>query len=425
MYGYIYKTTNLINGKMYIGKHESKEWDNKYKGSGVLLNKAFEKYGRDNFKCELLDVVDNVPVICDSREQLQKSEKFYIEYYDCVRSSVYYNLAPGGDGGDTISYRSEEDKQKTLEKRKKTNLQRYGEGGFCKGLVLIHKDGERDKRVNPEDLDKYFIDGWTKGSSKHRVTSIETRAKQSQAAKNRESSCKGRITINYKNEKCKKINKEELPKYLSLGWSLGGYKNKFVRTEETRQKLSESHKNQRGSNINKIAIHKESSSTIKYINQEQLQEYISLGWVKGLPARTSQHLESISKSLKGKPSNFRNSFYINNSKEEKRIFDEEELKKYLSEGWTLGGLSKIRINDGKINKFIPRDQLDQYLIEGWQIGVINTKGYKKVICVETNEIFDDTNEVMLKFGFKDAAQVRRYINNQHQFKGYHFQYIEK
>ena len=44
---------------------------------------------------------------------------------------------------------------------------------------------------------------------------------------------------------------------------------------------------------------------------------------------------------------------------------------------------------------------------------------------ETNEIFDDTNEVMLKFGFKDAAQVRRYINNQHQFKGYHFQYIEK
>ena len=45
MYGYIYETTNLINGKKYIGKRVSKTFDKYYKGSGKLLRKAFTKYG--------------------------------------------------------------------------------------------------------------------------------------------------------------------------------------------------------------------------------------------------------------------------------------------------------------------------------------------------------------------------------------------
>ena len=43
MYGYIYLTTNLINGKKYIGQHRSKEFDKSYFGSGVVLLKALEK----------------------------------------------------------------------------------------------------------------------------------------------------------------------------------------------------------------------------------------------------------------------------------------------------------------------------------------------------------------------------------------------
>ena len=44
----IYKTTNLVNGKIYIGK-DSKNNPN-YLGSGNLLKKALIKYGKENFK---------------------------------------------------------------------------------------------------------------------------------------------------------------------------------------------------------------------------------------------------------------------------------------------------------------------------------------------------------------------------------------
>ena len=53
MYGYIYLTINLINGKKYIGKHYG-ELDDSYLGSGTILQKAINKYGKQNFKKEIL-----------------------------------------------------------------------------------------------------------------------------------------------------------------------------------------------------------------------------------------------------------------------------------------------------------------------------------------------------------------------------------
>lgn len=49
----IYKTTNIINGKFYIGQ-DSKN-DPNYLGSGLLLNRAIEKYGIENFKKEMVE----------------------------------------------------------------------------------------------------------------------------------------------------------------------------------------------------------------------------------------------------------------------------------------------------------------------------------------------------------------------------------
>lgn len=98
MYGYIYITTNLINGRKYIGRHKSSSYDSKYFGSGVALISALNKYGVENFDNHILESINDVPTICDSEEQLMASEKYYVKYYDAVDNDLYYNLVDGGAG---------------------------------------------------------------------------------------------------------------------------------------------------------------------------------------------------------------------------------------------------------------------------------------------------------------------------------------
>ena len=91
-YGYIYKTKNLINNRIYIGKKKG-VFDPGYLGSGVALTNAIEKYGRDNFKVTLLVRVDN-------RYYLNSMEKRAIKWYrNRFGNKMLYNIADGGDGG--------------------------------------------------------------------------------------------------------------------------------------------------------------------------------------------------------------------------------------------------------------------------------------------------------------------------------------
>lgn len=91
MYGYIYLTTNLINGKKYVGKHKSSYFNPEYKGSGKVLWKAIKKYDWDNFKVELLKE-------CNSLEELNQSEIEEISLRNAIVSEEYYNLKGGGEG---------------------------------------------------------------------------------------------------------------------------------------------------------------------------------------------------------------------------------------------------------------------------------------------------------------------------------------
>lgn len=103
MYFIIYKTTNLIDGKIYIGKHKSKDLEfDGYLGSGLRLNRAISKYGVDNFKRETLYIYNNDKE-CSDKERELVNESF------CDRDDTY-NIALGGTGGNTIYAYSDEDK---------------------------------------------------------------------------------------------------------------------------------------------------------------------------------------------------------------------------------------------------------------------------------------------------------------------------
>ena len=88
VYGVIYKITNLINGKTYVGQttKTGKTLDN-YLGSGKILKQAIKKYERNNFSKIILET-------CFNKKQLDIMERFYIELL-----KPDYNIANGGQGG--------------------------------------------------------------------------------------------------------------------------------------------------------------------------------------------------------------------------------------------------------------------------------------------------------------------------------------
>lgn len=90
MYGYVYKTTNLINNKIYIGQHKGHIFDPYYYGSGTWFRHAFKKEGKENFKCEVLEE-------CDTAELLNEREVYWIEFYQSRNPQIGYNLAKGGE----------------------------------------------------------------------------------------------------------------------------------------------------------------------------------------------------------------------------------------------------------------------------------------------------------------------------------------
>ena len=102
-YGYIYLTTNLINNKKYIGKRASRVFDRSYYGSGKILKKALNKYGKENFKVEILEW-------CLTLEDLNLAEKKWIKNCNAQESLEYYNISSGGDWGDISKGMTPEEK---------------------------------------------------------------------------------------------------------------------------------------------------------------------------------------------------------------------------------------------------------------------------------------------------------------------------
>ena len=91
MFYTIYKITNVINNKIYIGKHQTKNLNDDYMGSGKQLKRAQVKHGIGNFKKEILFQFDN-----ESEMNAKEAELVTEEF--CLREDTY-NLCPGGKGG--------------------------------------------------------------------------------------------------------------------------------------------------------------------------------------------------------------------------------------------------------------------------------------------------------------------------------------
>lgn len=118
MIGYVYITTNLINNKKYIGLKTSDVFVPNYFGSGKIIKKAINKYGKDNFSVEILEE-------CNSIQELKEAERKWIRFYDAQHSNDFYNIAEGGQWGNCIKGMSEKELLSYKEKLSTSIKQSY------------------------------------------------------------------------------------------------------------------------------------------------------------------------------------------------------------------------------------------------------------------------------------------------------------
>ena len=170
MFGYIYETTNLVNGKTYIGKKQG-EFDKTYYGSGMILKQALSKYGKENFKVVVLSTYN-------SEDELNNAEIMFIETRDPT-----YNIAKGGTGGNTLARATEEYKQKVFAARKLStsnawssaseeqrkqwgeNISKAKKGKATRPADYTHSE-EVKQRIRESNLNATKPEGWAENHQK-------------------------------------------------------------------------------------------------------------------------------------------------------------------------------------------------------------------------------------------------------------------
>jgi len=177
----LYKITNVINGKIYVGVHKTSNPNDGYLGSGVVIKKSIKKYGRKNFKKEIL-------FECLSKEEIFKKEKEVVNK-EFVKNPNTYNLRQGGVGGNEKYGRhgyqhSDETKLKISNSLKGTKHTKKRRENISKSLI---------GRTIPKEIVEKSISTRMKNGYKH-SEETKTKLRKSKLGRNNPSAGK-RISV--------------------------------------------------------------------------------------------------------------------------------------------------------------------------------------------------------------------------------------
>lgn len=242
-YHLIYKTTNLINQKIYIGAHSTDVVNDGYIGSGTNIRRAIKKYGTDSFRREILFIFETMEEMLSKEKELINSE--FLKRFDV------YNIVEGGYGG-------------------------YNKGTM--GMKHLHHPHTGDRCVvHPAAIDKMLLEGWKLGANM--------------------SSTSNTVWI-HKEQKKKMVPKRSLIEYINDGWKKGlpksPTKNKIWIFNFEQNKFSLCDKSELAEKLNNGWIKKKwspvkrGSVTINdgnrnlRIDPDSLNYYLSNGWKRGL-----------------------------------------------------------------------------------------------------------------------------------------------
>lgn len=214
---YLYKITNLVNNKIYVGVHKTSNVTDDYMGSGKVIRRAIQKHGVENFRKDILEFFEN-------QELMYAKEKEMVTDEFLERDDVY-NIRRGGHGGfDHII--------KTKANLESPKYKEYLESDRCR-----EKGSQVLKRLTFEDRSKRSKKIWENNREKmlelstHKVIAMASpesarKRKESFAlnnhAKGENNSQFGkRWMYSLAEQKCAKVSDSEVDQYLSSGWVCG------------------------------------------------------------------------------------------------------------------------------------------------------------------------------------------------------------
>lgn len=146
----IYKITNLVNGKFYIGQHKTDDLEDNYWGSGLAIHRAIDKYGIENF-------VFTVLIDLKNEEEMNLLEELVVNE-DFIKRADVYNLKTGGSRG-----------KYSFESRMKISIANKGQKAWNKGIKMSEEFIQKDR------ISHIGQKAWNKGKTD--VYSTETKKK--------------------------------------------------------------------------------------------------------------------------------------------------------------------------------------------------------------------------------------------------------
>ena len=159
MYYTIYKITNTLNNRYYIGRHATKNIDDGYMGSGLGIINAIKKYGVENFTKEIIATAETTEALWDLEKEIVNE--------DVVKDPQSYNMAYGGKH--YLHGLKEHDPEGFIEHQRKAGLA-YAANYKPKDKSWHAKGGSASSRKKSE---QYIYHITTDTGDKHVVNGIE------------------------------------------------------------------------------------------------------------------------------------------------------------------------------------------------------------------------------------------------------------
>lgn len=369
-FNYFYKIINLINNKFYYGIRscDCDPSEDPYMGSGVRLHKAYKKYGVENFEKLILKLLP-------TREDAEDLEAWIVSK-ELVNDPNCYNISRGGQKAPGLGLVLVKDELTGGNKLISSDEYNKNPGKYThynKGKVLCYDVVDRkSKLVSSEEY--YSLRG-----SRYTTEVFSMKSKASRMGKV--------IVRNIHTNEFLLIDKSD-PRYGTEDY-VNTVKGYYSHSEETKRKMSESHKGKSPNHSNKGRISVTDGTSNKFIKENEVEEFTKQGFKEGYTVSEAWRASMKSKSPSTLPG-FRN---ITNGIENKRCYS--DLESYLNSGWKIGVTSdsdrshmkgKIAINNSKDMKFINPSEFSYYESLGFKKGRLKSTNSTKGKCKVNNGI---------------------------------------